>query len=543
MNRMGPFSSLSMAGSLMSKQTQMDTSTIVEDSGSQVYRCTCGKEFNVTGYPVGYKFACPACHAFCVITDYDEDLKQGTAFSDFVVQKRIGRGGMGIVYLGRQLSLDRPVAIKALKKSVASNENFIQRFTREARTAAQVIHNNIVQVYYVGREKDTFFIAMEFVDGKSLRELINENRGIPESQAIDLTLQASLGLKRAHGLNILHRDIKPDNLILNRQGEVKVADFGLALDLGESKRRGGPAKIEGSPHYMSPEQAMQGEVTFSSDIYSLGATLYHLATSRPPFTGNSPAAIIAKHVTDYPRSPRELNPGLSKGLCHIIQKMMAKRPEERFSSTDEVIQELRSLYEGRTGTSDVSGAHWFMEERSDSARLSDLTAILEVNKVIGQEKDMDRLLLRVVHEITLAMNAERSTLYIFDPEHQEIWAKVAEGVTDGKIIRLPLGKGIAGAVARDLRTQVINDPYDDPRFNKEVDAKTGFRTRNMICMPILGSDVELLGVIQVLNKRTGQFDYYDESILSALAVHVGLTLEKNRYFCPQRPTCDRACPA
>jgi len=508
----------------------------------KIFRCGCGKKFNVTGYPVGYKFACPRCHAFCTIPDYDIELTGGTALADFVVEKRIGRGGMGIVYLGKQLSLERLVAIKALKHHIAQNEDFIHRFTSEARTAAQIIHNNIVQIYYVGQEKDTFFIAMEYVDGRSVRELINEHDGgIPEDQAIDVILQASRGLHKAHSMNIIHRDIKPDNLMVNRQGEVKVADFGLALDLSESKKQNGAKKIEGSPHYMSPEQAMRGEVSFSSDIYSLGATFYHMITSYPPFTGNSPAAIIAKHVTDYPRSPREINLGLNKMLCQIIQKMMAKKPEDRYSSMEAVIDQLSALKDDRTKTAEVDGAHWFMEERDDSTRLSDLNAIMEINKVIGQEKDLDTLLLRVVHEITIAMNAERSTLYIYDHDQQEIWAKVAEGMKDEKIIRLPVGRGIAGAVALNLRTEVINDAYQDSRFNKEVDSRTGFRTRNMICMPILGSEVELLGVIQVLNKKGGNFNFQDESILSALAVHIGIALEKSRYFCPERPTCKEAC--
>lgn len=163
----------------MSHSAQLDRSTLVEDKKIQILRCSCGKEFNVTGYPVGYKFECPQCHAFCVITDYDETLMPGTVLGDFVVEKRIGRGGMGIVYLGRQLSLDRPVAIKALKQSIATNESLIYRFTKEAKTAAQIIHNNIVQIYYVGKERDTFFIAMEYVDGNSVRELINEEKVIP----------------------------------------------------------------------------------------------------------------------------------------------------------------------------------------------------------------------------------------------------------------------------------------------------------------------------------------------------------------------------
>ena len=523
----------------MSQSINYNSSTIVEKNNIKIFRCGCGKEFDVTGYPVGYKFECPKCHAFCVIKgDYD-DLEHGLTLADFIIDKRIGRGGMGVVYLGTQLSLGRPVAIKALKKDIASNEDFIHRFTQEAQTAAQIIHNNIVQVYYVGEEKSTFFIAMEYVDGRTVRELINESKGIPEPRALEIILQTASGLQRAHEMNIMHRDIKPDNLIINLQGEVKVADFGLALDLGESKKSEGPRQLEGSPHYMSPEQATRGEISFSSDIYSLGASLYHMVTSVPPFTGKSPAAIIAKHITDYPRSPKEIKLELSKGLCQIIQKMMAKKPEDRFSSMAELIDQLDSLKSGHARGPGANDTHWFMEERDDSTRLRDLMAIFEVNKVIGQERDLNSLLLRVVQEITSAMNSERSTLYIYDPDRKEIWAKVAEGM-EGKVIHLPVGKGIAGTVAQELRTEVINDPYRDPRFNKEVDKKSGFSTRNMICMPVLGSDVELLGVIQVLNKRTGDFDNYDESMLSALAVHVGLTLEKSRYFCALRPKCKKA---
>jgi serine/threonine protein kinase len=522
----------------MPDSTHQDTATIQEDSPVKIYRCSCGKEFNVKGYPEGYKFACPKCHALCILADHEEELKPGTTLTDFVIRKRIGRGAMGIVYLGRQISLARPVAIKALKPSVAKNEGFIRRFTQEARTAAQIIHNNIVQVYYVGNEGQTFFIAMEYVDGRSVRQIIHEEKILPEDKAADIILQASLGLQRAHRQNILHRDIKPDNLIVNQRGEVKLADFGLALDLSEVKKGGGPAKIEGSPLYMSPEQAMRGEVSFCSDIYSLGATFYHLVTATPPFTGNSPAAIIAKHLTDYPRSPRELNPQLSKELCHVIQKMMAKRPEDRYPLVDDVIDRLLRIREGRTRSGLGDSGYWFIEERSDSARLKDLSAVLEINKVLAQEKDLETLLFRVVHEITLAMNAERSTLYVYDEGSNEIWAKVAEGLEREKIIRLPLGKGIAGVVALELRTEVINDIYLDPRFNKDVDATTGFRTRNMICMPVLGSDLDLLGVIQVLNKKSGNFDSYDESMLSQLAIHVGLALERNRYFCRIRPRCD-----
>ncbi|MFH1122793.1 MAG: protein kinase [Pseudomonadota bacterium] len=528
----------------MSPLDLSDNPTIVGDQDTQVFRCSCGKEFDVRGYPIGYEFACPKCHALCTVIDHDDELEVGTVFGDFVVERKIGLGGMGLVYLGRQLSLKRKVAIKVLRQSISRNDDLIRRFAREAQTAGQIIHQNIVQVYAVGEEKNTFFIAMEYVDGKSIKRILNEKGPIPEREAIDMVRQASCGLQRAHSMNILHRDVKPDNLMVNKRGEVKVADFGLALELGKLGKSRGPAgflKLEGSPHYMSPEQALRHEVGFATDIYSLGATLYHMVTGVPPFTGNSPAAIMAKHLTDYPRSPREINARLSKKVCRIIQRMMAKRPEERFPNMEEVIDELGRSRNGRSTAGGVDNSHWFMEEREDTARLNDLMAIFEINKAIGQEKDTDRLLLRIVHEVTTAMNVERSTLYIYDREKDQIWAKVAEGVKDVAIIRLSLNQGIAGTAAYNLRAEVVNDVTKDPRFNNRVDAVTGFKTRSMICMPILGSGMELLGVIQVLNKKGGNFNSYDESVLSALAVQVGLALERGKYFCSLRPTCAKAC--
>jgi len=471
----------------MTDLSNHEMDTVLVGGGLQLFRCNCGKEFNVTGYPIGYKFACPRCNAFCTVTEKEGELRRGMVLGDFVAEKKIGLGGMGVVYLGRQLSLDRPVAIKVLRPSAANDEKFIHRLSREARTAAQIIHNNIVQIYYVGKENNIFFIAMEYVDGKSVRQLIYETKGISERQAIDIILQASEGLAKAHTQNILHRDV---------------------------------------------------EVSFASDIYALGATLYHMVTSKLPFSGNLPAAIIAKHVTDYPRSPREINPALSKGLCHLIQKMMAKRPEDRISSMEEVIHEIRLLKQDKTRTVPGDGAHWFIEERDDTSRFHEMMTIVEVNRVISREKNLDRLLFRIVHEITLAINAERSTLYLYDPDKREIWAKIAEGIESDRVIHLPLGKGVAGTVAQSLKTEVINDDvYGDPRFNREVDEWSGFRTSNMICMPILGSQLELLGVIQVLNKKKGDFNHKDESLLSALAVNVGLALEKSRYFCARKPEC------
>lgn len=217
----------------MTDLSDHELDTFVAGDRPKIFQCDCGNEFDVTGYPIGYSFACPKCHNFCRITEKESVLKRGVVLGDFEVEEKIGLGGMGVVYLGRQRSLDRPVALKLLRPSAANNEKFVGRLSREARTAAQIIHNNIVQIYYVGREEKVFFIAMEYVDGKSVRERIYGDNGISEDEAIDIILQASEGLKKAHAQNILHRDVKPSNPLLNKHGEVKVADFGLALDLHE----------------------------------------------------------------------------------------------------------------------------------------------------------------------------------------------------------------------------------------------------------------------------------------------------------------------
>jgi serine/threonine protein kinase len=277
------------------------------------------------------------------------------------VVKELGRGGMGAVYLAEQVSLDRPVALKIMNAEWGSDPAFVARFTREAYAAAQLTHHNIVQIYDFGKQREINYFSMEFVDGQSLGQLVKKQGKLDVEQAVGLALQAARGLRFAHDRGMVHRDIKPDNLMLNTQGIVKVADLGLVKTPGADEILANPARqgggvpaggtkltnvtrvglAMGTPAYMSPEQAKNAAgVDQRADIYSLGCTLYVMLTGRPPFQGTTVMEIISKHATAPLVPPDTIVKRVPKELSAIIQKMVAKRPEDRYADMGEVAKAL-----------------------------------------------------------------------------------------------------------------------------------------------------------------------------------------------------------
>jgi hypothetical protein len=273
---------------------------------------------------------------------------------------------MGAVYLARQVSLDRNVALKVMNPTWAKDPAFLARFTREAYAAAQLVHHNIVQIYDIGEERDTPFFSMEFVQGKNLTEVAAAQGKLDVDEAVGYVLQAARGLKFAHDQGMVHRDIKPDNLMLNDQGIVKVADLGLVKTAGlaaADDQAGGdssrPASLTGlaslpsvtnvgvamgTPSYMAPEQGRNAAtVDHRADIYSLGCTLYALLTGRPPFQGKSALEVMTKHLTEPVVSPDQIAKRVPKGLSSIVLKMLAKKPEERYGGLAAVISELEKF--------------------------------------------------------------------------------------------------------------------------------------------------------------------------------------------------------
>ena len=279
----------------------------------------------------------------------EPDPLVGKMLGGYQVLRKLGQGGMGAVYEARQVALDRSVALKVLPAELAGNKAFILRFTREALSVAKLNHNNIVQIYDVGKADGTYFFAMEFVRGTTLQHIIEKQGQIDPATAVGYIMQAARGLEYAHRKNIIHRDIKPDNIMLNEEGVAKVADLGLAKDVKDQEASMTMAGIGmGTPHYMSPEQATDAKNCDSrADIYSLGCTLYHLVAGRVPYDGGSAYEIITKHVQDPVVPVHTVVEGLPEDLSGIITKMMAKKKEERYASMAEVVAAL----EGYLGVS------------------------------------------------------------------------------------------------------------------------------------------------------------------------------------------------
>ncbi len=238
---------------------------------------------------------------------------------------------MAVVYEGEDLLLGRKVAVKVLREQFASDPGFLARFQREARAAASLSHPNIVAVYDVGSEGTTQYIVMELVRGRTLKEIIQEEAPLGVARIIDLGRQISEALEYAHRHQIVHRDVKPHNILVTEEGRAKIADFGIAMALGASSLTQS-GYVVGSAHYISPEQARGDPITSYSDLYSTGVVLYEMATGRLPFEGETSVAVALKQIQDEPVPPRKLNPRIPESLQAVILRAMDKHPSERFES-------------------------------------------------------------------------------------------------------------------------------------------------------------------------------------------------------------------
>jgi len=272
----------------------------------------------------------------------DADPLVGRRLAHFLIQRRLGQGGMGQVYLATDLALDRSVALKVLTGEIASRPGLRERFYREARAQARIQHPNVGHIYYIGEEEGQLFFAMEFIDGETLQQLLEREGRLAPERALEICRMAALGLREGQRLGFAHRDVKPSNLMLDRHGVVKVLDFGLVKEI--APQHGDPSlsqesAVLGTPLYLSPEQARGEGIDFRSDIYSLGVTLHQLVSGRPPFQAETPIAIISQHLSE-PR-PRFAIDGRHKrvraGLEDLCDRMMAKRRDDRFDSYDDLL--------------------------------------------------------------------------------------------------------------------------------------------------------------------------------------------------------------
>jgi eukaryotic-like serine/threonine-protein kinase len=273
-----------------------------------------------------------------------EDLQPGTKFGDYEIVAELGRGGMGRVYRARNLTLERDVALKLVSEQLAADDAFLHRFLKEARAVARLNHRNIVQIYEFGQVEATAYLAMEFVNGQSLGSVLRQRGACSEGEAIGFIRQACLALGVAHAAGLVHRDVKPDNFILRGDGVLKLVDLGLAKTVTGEATVTQTGMVAGTPSYISPEQiACLKDIDGRADIYSLGATLFHLLIGHPPYEGSSPMVVIAKQLHDPLPDPHALVPALSAGVCDVIRTMMARDRDDRYPDMAAVDAALAAL--------------------------------------------------------------------------------------------------------------------------------------------------------------------------------------------------------
>jgi serine/threonine protein kinase len=270
----------------------------------------------------------------------------------YLMLQKLGKGSMGVVYKAKQQSVDRVVAIKILLEPLAQNKEFIKRFEREAMIAAKLSHNNVVNAIDAGQIDGHYYFVMEYVEGPTIKDFLDQNKTFDEKEALRVTLAITEALKHAAQRGLIHRDIKPENVILTRDGEVKLADLGLARLTDDEKWGLSEAGMAiGTPYYISPEQVRgQTNIDIRADIYSLGATLYHMVTGKVPYGGDTPNDVMRKHVdpnvTIVP--PDHLNSRLSGGLGMVVETMMAKNREHRYQTPDDLILDIKCLQRGES---------------------------------------------------------------------------------------------------------------------------------------------------------------------------------------------------
>jgi serine/threonine protein kinase len=325
---------------------------------------------------MGEEVQCGHCDE--IVTVPRSRFATGSVIGDFIILEELGRGGMGVVYLAHQISLDRPAALKILQENYANNAEFVVNFIKEARSAAKLNHPHIVQAYAVGEDEGIFYFAMEYIDGETMKSVLKRDNVIAVDKAVTIIQQIAEALDCAwKEQKLIHRDIKPDNIMLTKNGRAKLADLGLSRVAGDIEDED-EDEIMGTPQYISPEHLTGAPMDVRSDLYSLGATFYQFVTGKFPYEGRTANEIARKHIEGTLVPPQMVNPKVPEALSQIVVKMMKKNVNERYQDAEELVDDLRMFRRGKL-PSGLSVPKVFTTRTRSVSRSAILSGDLETN--------------------------------------------------------------------------------------------------------------------------------------------------------------------
>ncbi|MEJ5166039.1 MAG: protein kinase [Thermoanaerobaculia bacterium] len=436
----------------------------------------------------------------------------------YKILKVIGFGGMGVVYQAEDLKLNTIIALKKLRG--AYDPQSIERLRQEIILARKVTHENVCRVYDLEEIDGEELISMEFLEGCSIKDILIRKGPFPIGSSIKIIKQILQGLEAAHKTGVIHCDLKPENIFLSPEEVVKIMDFGISRLKDQPIDPNAP--IMGTPEFLAPEQIRNEKLDGRCDLYALGIIIYEMLTGKVPFEDPDIYKLLDKILYEAPAPPSSLREDIPEDLSNIILRAIEKDLKKRYQNAREFLNALE-IFEGK----------WvdkILKELSfEHQKMVKLLAVLEAQKALSSSPDLDRLLETLLGVATREAGAERGTIFLVDKKRQCLWSKTLEGDREVKI-EVPLGKGIVGHTA--LTGDILNipDAYSDPRFNPEVDKKTGYKTKSLLSVPMKSYTNEIVGVIQLLNKNKEgvleAFNKEDEEFLKEVCAHAATLLEQ-----------------
>ena len=449
----------------------------------------------------------------------DRPLKTGTLLGDrYRIDKVLGFGGMGVVYRARDLRLDTDIALKRIRPDRMSAERR-ETLRREIILARRVTHPNVCRVYDLVEIDGEDFVSMEFLPGRTLKEIEDEERTLPLGRGLALAKGICGGLAAAHRIGVLHRDLKPENVIVGSDGVPHLMDFGIAVEsaLYRSQKE---ETVPGTPQFLAPELLRGEDPSVATDVYAMGVLLYEMFTGRVPFDDNDTARLVRRVLAEQPPKAQTLRPDLPPELLSLLDRAVAKDPAARFPDA-EALADAIARYEGQVLDRVLA------EVSVTRAKMVKLMVILEANKSFAATFDSMETLRIILKTATSETDAERGTIFLREEGTDELVSQILEG---GQVepFHLKVGAGIAGHVAQTGAAINVADAYQDPRFNARVDAASGFKTRTILATPMRTPAGEIVGVVEILNKRAGKFTREDEEFLIEVGTHAALAVESVR---------------